>query len=85
MEIDCSGDETPVEWQPWVLLFESEVALGGVQGETGWKGGEVVVDVPIDGQDLLIDPITVVLDYLSSRASMLICQAMILENARDSF
>lgn len=49
MEIDCSGDKTPVEWQSWILLLESEVALGGIQGETCWKGGKVVVDVPVNG------------------------------------
>lgn len=59
-----AGDQTSIERQLWVLLLEGVIALGRVQGETGRQGCRIVVNVAIDGEDFLVDPIPVILDDL---------------------
>lgn len=78
-----ASDQTSIERQLGVLLLEGVIALGRVQGEADRQGCRIVVNVAIDGEDFLVDPVPVILDDLPPRAAVFIREAMLLEYPRD--
>lgn len=85
VKVDRARDQTPVKGQLGVLLLQRVIRLCRIERETRRQRGRVVVNVPVDREDFLVDPVSVVFDDLPPRAAVFVRQAVLLEDARDPF